>query len=554
MRFSLRDLLLFVAFAAGVAWCAAQVGFDNTYFWFAVAVSAGMSALFIYLARWEKPRRRGLLATVPVLLFSVLYASLALFVNAVLLLIAGIMLTRRGRPTVRTLCKICMASGLVALAIGVVPGVVEVDELKEMRRELPIVSLVKRLRYETRRHSTDGAIGSVTSEAVVAALSATEQTLDENRTWRTHELKLLHNHQYELFVRAMGFGLQRMIPVTPGGLQRPPLHDIGLNETAVTRTHDGSYWRTAFSSGNSSTIESLHTVSRLDFLDPDAFGFTIEGPSRITGFIEHGFHYPPAAIINSPPIWRIMRLELVSLLKFDEPRVYVLDHLPRMDQLSSDNAPTRPLDAFESEALAKLWHNEDVVVKNEGDDYRMLGSLRAAKQCLDCHSVQRGELLGAFSYSLRRESASKRHSAGKSERSWCRGPIGPEGNSRERQLAVYVRPSHLRSEGPTRSRWLTSPCRSVGPRGFEALCENRRPNGRCYFMPGLRPSNPAALSSSRPASNSAPSGLQRRYGRRRSRTISRPLWPLAAALPELSPNPYSSECRRVFRRPARAGS
>ena len=61
-----------------------------------------------------------------------------------------------------------------------------------------------------------------------------------------------------------------------------------------------------------------------------------------------------------------------------------------------------------SEALAKLWHDEDVVVKSAGDDYRMLGSLRAAKQCLDCHSVQRGELLGAFSYSLRHEAASKR--------------------------------------------------------------------------------------------------------------------------------------------------
>jgi hypothetical protein len=86
----------------------------------------------------------------------------------------------------------------------------------------------------------------------------------------------------------------------------------------------------------------------------------------------------------------------------------VLDHLPRMDRLSSDDAPTRPLDAFETDALAKLWKDEDVVVKNDGDDYRMLGSLRAAKQCLDCHSVQRGELLGAFSYSLRHESPSKR--------------------------------------------------------------------------------------------------------------------------------------------------
>ena len=31
------------------------------------------------------------------------------------------------------------------------------------------------------------------------------------------------------------------------------------------------------------------------------------------------------------------------------------------------------------------------------------GSIRAVKQCLSCHSVERGELLGVFSYALRRE-------------------------------------------------------------------------------------------------------------------------------------------------------
>jgi hypothetical protein len=44
---------------------------------------------------------------------------------------------------------------------------------------------------------------------------------------------------------------------------------------------------------------------------------------------------------------------------------------------------------------------EDLVVHSEGAEYQMLGSLRAAKQCLDCHNVQRGELLGAFSYRLK---------------------------------------------------------------------------------------------------------------------------------------------------------
>jgi nitrate reductase cytochrome c-type subunit len=80
-----------------------------------------------------------------------------------------------------------------------------------------------------------------------------------------------------------------------------------------------------------------------------------------------------------------------------------------MDQLSSDNVPTRSLDSFESKSLAQLWADEDVVVSHEGNEYRMLGSLRAARQCLECHSVQRGELLGAFSYSLRRNLAEEEH-------------------------------------------------------------------------------------------------------------------------------------------------
>ncbi len=35
---------------------------------------------------------------------------------------------------------------------------------------------------------------------------------------------------------------------------------------------------------------------------------------------------------------------------------------------------------------------------------QMLGALRAARQCTKCHQVERGELLGAFSYNLVRES------------------------------------------------------------------------------------------------------------------------------------------------------
>ena len=149
-----------------------------------------------------------------------------------------------------------------------------------------------------------------------------------------------------------------------------------------------------------SPIEAAHDASRLDFLDSDGYGNILAPRTKVAGFVPHAFHSHPVERAKERPKWSIDRIELVSLLKFDEPRVYVLDHLPRMDQLSSDTAPTRELNEFEASALAKLRSDEDLVVQSAGAEYQMLGSLRAAKQCLDCHNVQRGELLGAFSYRL----------------------------------------------------------------------------------------------------------------------------------------------------------
>jgi hypothetical protein len=126
----------------------------------------------------------------------------------------------------------------------------------------------------------------------------------------------------------------------------------------------------------------------------------MEWPTKVIGFVSHGFHEPQWVGREAPPAWVLERLELVSLLKFDEPRVYVLDHLPRMDQLSGDDVPTRPLDEFETSALKRLRTDEDVVTADEGEHVRMLGSLRAAMPCQECHSVHRGELLGAFTYVL----------------------------------------------------------------------------------------------------------------------------------------------------------
>jgi hypothetical protein len=213
----------------------------------------------------------------------------------------------------------------------------------------------------------------------------------------------LHNRQYENFIAASGFGVGRMVrPPRLEWIERAPLRNIAFANHKKTAVEN---WRSAWDPLRTDIVDpnglhEFHHISRADFLHPDGFGAVFEPLISIAGFIPHAFHDPPAAALKDPTAWTVERLELVSLLKFNEPRVYVLDHLPRMDQLAGDDVPTRALDEFESAALPRLRTAEDVVIDESAGSTRMLGSLRAASQCLDCHSVQRGELLGAFTYFL----------------------------------------------------------------------------------------------------------------------------------------------------------
>lgn len=147
---------------------------------------------------------------------------------------------------------------------------------------------------------------------------------------------------------------------------------------------------------------TFHVAASHDFLDPKFFGFTNED-RETAGFVEHAFHYPPPGIEINHRKWELVELQLLSLERFDQPVAYVLDNLPRMDQLNSDNVPTRPLDEFELQALEKLRAGERIVVQTETkqselDQMRMLGSLPNRSICMQCHSGDKTKLLGAFTY------------------------------------------------------------------------------------------------------------------------------------------------------------
>ncbi len=151
-------------------------------------------------------------------------------------------------------------------------------------------------------------------------------------------------------------------------------------------------------------LAALHADALFDFLDPAGFGY-VRDREHVAGFEPHQFRHMPEAPTERGACrtekWAVVRLQLVSLLKHDRPVVYSSNVLPSM--IEANRPETRPLTAFEEKALKTLREGDDLVTESSGDRIRMMGSLRAAKQCLECHDAKRGDLLGAFSWDLQRQ-------------------------------------------------------------------------------------------------------------------------------------------------------
>jgi hypothetical protein len=94
----------------------------------------------------------------------------------------------------------------------------------------------------------------------------------------------------------------------------------------------------------------------------------------------------------------IDRVELVSLLKDEQPAAYVLDGMATPPRARV--ARRRGLDEFEERGLRAVRDGADLVRSPEAP-LRMFGAIRARHECLDCHpGAREGDLLGAFTYFL----------------------------------------------------------------------------------------------------------------------------------------------------------
>ncbi len=317
-------------------------------------------------------------------------------------------------------------------------------ELAELRRRYPYVSVAGRLKGQ---RAVAGEPPQLTEAAThdlhnMEANRFFRQGADaEAEIHRVYSLQALHSGQVDHFSSADGFGNSRLIGPRPKfapeyveyasappvdvepsaplsgefGTSRP----LSLPPTVVASRTD------PYRLPSIDVLGAFHRAGQFAFVPGGSLG-DVASVNYVAGFTPHGFRQMPAwpdeehirryaessraprnepqapQPSNAPPSrWKVTRLELVGLLLHQEPRVYESDQLPRMEEL--EKYSTRSLNTFEAESLKKLRAGEQLASHADLNEIRMLGALRAAHQCMKCHQVPRGTLLGAFSYTLQRD-------------------------------------------------------------------------------------------------------------------------------------------------------
>lgn len=326
-------------------------------------------------------------------------------------------------------CGLCLATAtLVAQPLLVDSLKVPKRTAEEWRKLYPFLSLANRLAYENK--STDKSPPPVLTPEAVKALDAAERSYQSPfGNVRRESLKKLHSNEVESFIKREGFGIERMPSPSPRSLPLPQaptfaLGRVGYPESllekdpAVTLPEKGQGVVGADQVPSRESLSQLHSLSGYSFLMPSSLGYAKQ-KQEVAGFDPHGFRFEPylgnVKLLSHDPKqdvgpgkkrWVLRKLELVSLTKAEKPLVYVSAQLPRMEDLKG--APKRDLDAFEAVALKRLERGEDVASEETLNRIRMVGAVRANAACLECHTAQRGQLLGAFTYELLRDPPAKK--------------------------------------------------------------------------------------------------------------------------------------------------
>jgi hypothetical protein len=170
-------------------------------------------------------------------------------------------------------------------------------------------------------------------------------------------LRILHEDTVGLFVNSPGFGVARVMLPSESLLEIDargvaPVPQPVPRASALNLT-PGFVGQPKASPNNEDY--NRHWQGVADFTDRRNRGY-VRDRQHVAGFRPHRLSEVPG--VGSQRM-AVETVELVSLLRFSEPAVYISADLPRMDELR--DAPTRLLDDFESAALRQLRDGEDLV-------------------------------------------------------------------------------------------------------------------------------------------------------------------------------------------------
>lgn len=185
------------------------------------------------------------------------------------------------------------------------------------------------------------------------------------------DLRQLHAQAVKRFIDSGGFGFERMPALF--GKQEWKTDDLEREPKGL----------------NAAELEKVHLVGVLGL----ALGLPLP-ELKVTADRPH----PVRRLLVQPSPYYVRQVSLVGLVVHDEPTVY---HTPEGLKSRPVMVQTRAIDDFEAAGLDRLRGGEDLFIRQRTDrELRMLGAIRAADACLKCHDGHRGDLLGAFSYTL----------------------------------------------------------------------------------------------------------------------------------------------------------
>lgn len=358
-----------------------------------------ISSLHLLLVGWLAYRKSDtfaffVLALLPLIFCALLFSS-ALLYQAIALAIL-VLLWRRFTPNYPSIYVATSIVAVIAIYIGVAWQTTSMHQ--DLLARYPMESMAQRAPTPKNGKPITEVSESKAWASFEANLSVELEWNDAKFWSRSQRLRNLHENTTRVFVSSPGFGLGRM----DSTVVRPEQFESGFEPAKPILQPDADH-SPVFSTEiiekpdiprSREGLSRLHFLGLADFVNVQGFGY-FKGREQVAGFRSHEFSRLPE--VES---FRVKRLELVSLLMQGKPAVYVSKELPRMKDLK--NSRTRNLSEFETKGLLALDDGDDLFVRETDEGLLMLGSIRSVEQCVKCHGGERGDLLGAFSYSLTR--------------------------------------------------------------------------------------------------------------------------------------------------------